>query len=135
MGAGVIMQLRVIVQLYLAVALASILPVTCIIHCGLHDAHVGDTHSLYVCDMGHGMVDDASHTDVHATTRIPAVFELLSPFVGLWLGLWLLAIFVVPHQHLRGCVVSPLVPPPQRRRCSAFACGSSYNHGDICYAC
>jgi len=127
-------HVRVVVQIWLVIALASILPVTCIIHCSLHATPVGDAHSLYVCDMGHGMVDDTSHTDVHTTTRIPAVFELLNLSVALWLGLWLIAVFAMHHHPLRGCVVLPLVPPPQRRRRPAFACGSSYLHGEICYA-
>jgi len=116
-------HLRVVVQIWLVIALAGILPVTCIIHCGLHGTQTVDAHLLYVCDMGHGVVDAPSHADVHATTRIPAFFELLSPIIALWLGMWLITVFFRHPRHLRGHVVAPLVPPPQHARRFTFACG------------
>jgi hypothetical protein len=116
-------HLRVIVQIWIVIALAGILPVTCIIHCGLNDMQTGDAHQLYVCDLGHGMVDTPSHTDLHATTRIPAFFELLSPSIAVWIGMWLSTVFFNQPLYLRGCVVTPLVPPPQHTQRSTFACG------------
>lgn len=116
-------QLRALVQIWLVIALASILPVTCIVHCGLHDAPASTAHTLYVCDMGHGIVAPSTPTDVHATTRLPAFFELLSPIVALWFSMWLLVAVYGHHLHLRGCVVTPLVPPPQSAYHSTVACG------------
>lgn len=104
---------HIISTLFTVVILAGILPISCMVHCALQDAHHEHAPNLYVCDFGHGIVTDSQHADIHTTGRVTAVLDANLPNI-LWFTLSLLIMSVALNQ--RTCLQwypLPLVPPPR----------------------
>ena len=99
--------------LFVVIMLAGMLPVSCMVHCALADAHHQHTSHFYVCDLGHGTFGETSTTDVHTAGRLTAVLDAMMPSLVWVLGVLLYVVLLIQYTTFRQWCDTPPYPPPR----------------------